>query len=66
MTRRIARSSAAKSIFSAAVFVVALALSGCGADTIMGPEQSEGPAVNTSSQPHDSQPSNDDCSVGGC
>lgn len=59
-------SKAIRSAVFAAVFAGSLFLGGCSADAIMGPEQTEGPSVNTSSQPHDSQPSNDDCSVGGC
>ena len=59
-------SKAIRSAFLAVVFAGSLALGGCSADAIMGPEQSEGPSMNTSSQPHGSHPDNDDCSVGGC
>lgn len=58
---KVLRSSAA-----VALFVGTMVLGGCSADAIMGPDETEAPVVNTSTQPSDPQPSNDDCSVGGC
>jgi hypothetical protein len=59
-------SNVLRSAFLALVFAGSIALSGCSADAISGPEQNEGPAMHAASQPHGSQPGNDDCSVGGC
>lgn len=59
-------SNVVRSAFFALLFAGSLVLGGCSADAISGPEQSEGPSMHAASQPHGSQPGNDDCSVGGC
>lgn len=66
MSRIITLASVARSLVVAAFVAAAIAVSGCNADAIAGPESNEGPTVNAASQGHGSQPGNDDCSVGGC
>lgn len=65
MTKTFSR-SIVKNLFAAVVFAAAVALGGCSTDAIVGPETTEGPSVEASSNPHYPVPPNDDCSVGDC
>lgn len=56
----------AKSLLISMMLVVALTIGGCSADAIMGPDEADGPTHQTSTNPRDPEPGNDDCEVGGC
>ena len=59
-------SNALRSLLLTIAFVGATVLTGCSADSIMGPEETSGPTMEASSNPHYPVPPNDDCSVGPC
>lgn len=69
-SQNIMKSLQNSNVFRSIVFAVLLAgasiVGGCSTDAIMGPDQAEGPTAQTSTNPYDPQPGNDDCSVGGC
>ncbi len=59
-------SNVLRSSIFALFFAASLAISGCSADAIMGPDTTDGPTLDARSEPHGQHPGNDDCSVGGC
>lgn len=55
-----------KPIVCTIIFAAGFFLSGCSMDAISGPEESAAPYTNSTSQPQDPHPGNDDCSVSDC